>query len=305
MLPLLATFQAMMDHGGVSEAARALGVTQSALSKQLAKLRLAYDDDLFVRTPDGMRPTPHATWMSARVENILAEAAALSEARPFDPKSFEGTMIFSTTDEICQLLAPGLLDLLEQEAPLQRVTFVPLQPDYSFQQLEAGRVDLAISVNWHAPDGLKQSRLMSDKFVCLLGVNHPLARTKLSTSEFANAQHVMVAPLGLQNGHIDEALARLDLRRNVGLSVPYFSQITPQVMTDRRIVTLPAHVANALGQKYPGAFWVQSLPFDVLEFSYFAMWHTRFDRDPRHVWLRSIVRKIARSALASNQIKPA
>ena len=305
MLPLLAAFQALMDHRGVSEAARALGVTQSALSKQLAKLRLAYNDDLFVRTPDGMRPTPHATWMSARVENILAEAAALSETRAFDPRSFVGTMTFSTTDEICQLLAPGLLDLLEQEAPLQRVTFVPLQPDYSFQQLEAGRVDLAISVNWHAPDGLKQSRLMSDKFVCLLGVDHALAKPRLSASEFAKAEHVMVAPLGLQQGHIDEALAHLDLSRFVRMSVPYFSQITPQVMSNQRIVTLPTHVANSLCQQYPGALRVQSLPFDVPEFSYFAMWHTRFDKDPRHVWLRSKIRKIARSAFASNHIKPA
>jgi len=296
VLPLLATFQALMDHGGVSEAARALGVTQSALSKQLAKLRHAYDDELFVRTPDGMRPTPHATWMSGRVANILAEASALSDAREFHPESFEGTMTFSSTDEICRLLAPGLLALLEDEAPRQRVTFVPLRPNYSIQQLETGQVDLVISVNWHAPDGLKQSRLISDKFVCLMGVNHPLARTELSASAFANTEHIMVAPLGLQHGHIDEALAHLDLRRFVRLSVPYFSQITPPIMGNRRVVTLPSHVASALCQEYPGAFLTQPLPFQVPEFSYFAIWHTRFDKDPRHIWLRSMVRKITRLA---------
>jgi len=300
-LPLLATFQALMDHGGVSEAARALGVTQSALSKQLAKLRHAYDDELFVRTPDGMRPTPHATWMSGRVANILAEAAALSDATEFHPQSFEGTMTFSSTDEICRLLAPGILALLEEEAPRQRATFVPLQPNYSIQQLETGQLDLVISVNWHAPDGLKQSRLASDKFVCLMGVDNPLAKSDLGVAGFADAEHIMVAPLGLQNGHIDEALAHLDRRRSVRLSVPYFSQVTPQILGSRRLVTLPSHVANGLCRDYPDAFVIRPLPFDVPEFSYFAIWHTRFDKDPRHIWLRNMVRKITRSAFDVTQ----
>ncbi|SDZ54827.1 transcriptional regulator, LysR family [Jannaschia faecimaris] len=296
ILPLLATFQALLDHGGVSEAARALGVTQSAVSKHLAKLRIAYGDELFIRSPDGMRPTPHATWMSGRVANILAEASALSDVRAFDPKSFQGSMTFSTTDEICGLLVPGLLQIIEREAPQQRVTFLPLQPNYALQQLETGQIDLVISVNWHAPDGLKQSRLTSDSFVCLMGVDHPLAKGQFNTSDFANTQHVMVAPLGLQHGHIDEALAHLDLRRFVRLSVPYFSQITPQILGDTRVVTLPSHVARSICHQYHGALQIHPLPFEVPEFSYFAMWHTRFDKDPRHIWLRGMLRKITRQS---------
>ena len=137
-LPLLSTFQAMMDHGGVTEAADALGLTQSAVSKHLSKLREAYGDPLFVRTPDGMRPTPRATWMSARVSTILAEAEALSEARLFQPKALDGMLTISTTDEICDALLAGLVPRLEEQAPGLRPTFVPLSPDYSERDLEAG-----------------------------------------------------------------------------------------------------------------------------------------------------------------------
>lgn len=288
-LPLLATFQALMDHGGVTEAARALGVTQSAVSKQLAKLRAAYGDPLFVRTPEGMRPTPRATWMSAHVSTILAEAEALSQARLFQPGLLEGVLSISTTDEVCEMLLSTLLPTLDDQAPGLRVTFVPLNSDYSVQDLEAGRIDLVISVNWHAPEGLKQRRLFDDRFVCVMGAGHALARRAFTPQDFAAADHVMVAPLGMRAGRIDETLARLDLHRVIRLSVPTFQQIKPALLGTRYMTTLPARVAERLRAEHPGALVVRPTPFDAPEISYYAIWHTRFDKDPRHIWIRNMV----------------
>ncbi|WP_421857687.1 LysR family transcriptional regulator [Oricola sp.] len=290
-MPLLATFQAMLDHGGVTEAAEALGLTQSAVSKHLAKLRAAYGDPLFIRTPEGMRPTPRATWMSAHVATILAEAEALSEARLFQPRLLDGILSISTTDEVCESLLAHLVPALEEQAPGLRLTFVPLNPDYSFQDLEAGRVDLVVSVNWHAPEGLKQSRLFDDRFVCLMGAGHALAECAFTIQEFAEHEHVMVAPLGMREGRIDEVLAAHDLRRVIRLSVPVFLQVNPTLLGDRYLATLPARVAEELCRRHPGTMIIRSLPFDISEISYYALWHTRFDRDPRHIWLRNLVRK--------------
>lgn len=295
-LPLLTTFQALMEHGGVSAAATALGVSQSAVSKQLAKLRAAYGDDLFIRTADGMRPTPRAATMSERVSIILAEAEALSETRLFDPAALEGEITLSTTDEIRCALVTGLVERLDQEAPKVRLTFLPLRPDYSRRELEAGHVDLVISVNWHAPDELKQIRLQSDRFVCLMGAAHPLAMGAFTIEAYAATTHVMVAPLGRRLGYIDDLLARHGLRRFIRLSLPEFYQIKPGLLGNRHISTLPNRVAQFIGSEYaaPGELVVRPLPLDVPPLEYFALWHPRFDRDPRHVWIRGLVRDILR-----------
>lgn len=288
-LPLLATFQAMMSHGGVTEAAHALGLTQSAVSKQLAKLREAYGDPLFIRTPNGMRPTPRATWMSAHVSTILAEAEALSEARLFQPRLLDGVLSISTTDEVCEALLSSLLPALDEHAPRLRVTFVPLSVDYSAQDLEAGRVDLVISVNWHAPEGLKQRLLFNDHFVCVMGTGHELASRALAAQDFADADHVLVAPLGMRKGRIDETLAKHDLQRVIRLSIPAFRQLNPALLGDRYIATIPARVADGLKAQNPQTMVVRQLPFAAPEISYYAIWHTRFDKDPRHVWIRNMV----------------
>ncbi len=293
-LPLLATFQALMDHGGVTEAAEKLGLTQSAVSKHLTKLRDAYDDPLFIRTPEGMRPTPRATWMSAHVSTILTEAEALARARPFQPHDLDGVITVSTTDEVSDALIAKLLPRLALEAPDARLTFVPLATDYSLRDLEAGQIDLVISVNWHAPDALKQSRLFNDRFACVMGAEHPLADREMTIEAFAATEHVLVAPLGMQAGLIDETLARHDLKRRTRLSVPIFRQLAPSVLKDRFIATLPARIAQRLERDFSGKLVVHPLPFDTPEIAYFSMWHTRFDKDPRHIWLRQIVRDALR-----------
>ena len=297
-LPLLATFQALLDHGGVTEAADALGLTQSAVSKHLSKLRDAYGDPLFVRTAKGMRPTPRATWMSAHVATILTEAETLSEARLFQPKLLTGILSISTTDEVCEALLASLLPRLNKEAPDLRLTFAPLSPDYSLSDLEAGRLDLVISVNWHAPEILKQSRLFEDRFVCLMSNEHDLAQVDLTIEEYAARDHMMVAPLGMREGRIDEFLARHDLRRTIRVSVPQFLHITPDLLGSRYLLTLPSRVADRLCKRHPNQLVMRDLPFVPLQITYFALWHTRFDRDPRHIWLRNMIRQ----ALAPNGI---
>ena len=251
-LPHLATFQALMDHGGVTAAAGALGVTQSAVSKQLAKLREIYGDDLFVRTPKGMQPTPRALEMQPSVTAILSEAQTLLDAKRFDPYDLAGEITISTTDDVRFELVPGTLARLVEEAPQVRLTVIPLQRDYSVRLLETGAVDLVVSVNWHAPDTLKQSLLRSEPFVCLLGAEHPQAGKGFTIESYASATHVMVAPLGMRQGFIDVVLSQYRLRRFVRLSVPDFFQITPEILGDKHVATLPGRVAKYIAAQAPG-----------------------------------------------------
>lgn len=284
---LLATFKAIYENGGISAAADVLGMSQSAVSKHLQKLREWFHDELFVRTVQGMEPTEKSISMIEQIEHILQEVSALSAASHFDPASLHGVFTIATTSEISQSLTPGLLKNISQSAPNLRITIINLANDYSIRALELGKVNVVISVNWHAPDQLIQKRLFSDRFVCLMHNNHALVKSKLTVKRYAEARHIMVAPLGRERGYIDEQLQHKGLRRRVSLSVPDFSQLETHLLDAEHIVTVPHRVAIALQNK--GDLSIKQLPFEVPGFDYYLFWHRRFSNDRSNQWLRAVI----------------
>ena len=284
---LLATFKAIYENGNIGSAAEVQGITQSAVSKHLQKLREWFKDELFVRALGRMEPTEKALSLIERVEHILQEVAILSEASHFDPALLRGVFTIATTSEVSQRLTPNLLKKLSKISPKLRITIINLANDYSIRELELGKVDLVISVNWHAPEQLIQKRLYNDRFVCLMHKHHPLAKRKLTIEAYANAMHIMVAPLGKERGFIDEQLTQRGLRRHVQLSVPDFSQLKAHLLDGEQIVTLPHRVA--LDLKKQGELIIKQLPFEVPGFDYYMFWHRRFSNHNTNRWVREIV----------------
>lgn len=289
-LQLLVTFKAIYESRSISAAADMLGVTQSATSKHLQKLRDWFEDELFVRTVSGMEPTEKAAGVIDRVDHILQEMALLTEKIAFNPSALQGVFTIATTSEVCQSLTPELLKVLSKEAPLLRATVINLASDYSIRELETGKVDLVISVNWHAPDQLMQKRLFEDHFVCLMSNHHPLADQVLDIEAYVNTAHLMVAPLGKQRGFIDDHLMPLGFKRNVRLSVPDFSQLEPHLLDGEHIVTLPLRIAENLKAKKN--LTIKPLPFEVPGFSYYVFWHKRFTHEQSNQWMRQVVQNI-------------
>lgn len=286
-LQLLATFRALFEHRHVGKAAEAQGITQSAASKHLSKLRAWFDDELFTRTSEGMQPTARAVGLVDRIETILREMEALTATASFQPSALQGEMVISTTDEVRRRLLPELMGRLRHEAPDLRLTLLPLTPDYSLHKLESGAVHAVIAVNWHAPPQLIQRRLFDDTFVCLMHERHPLAKKRLTLDRYVRAPHLLVAPLGKTAGTVDELLAREGRRRFVRMSVPEFHQIDEALLDDAHLVTLPRRVATDIAQGRP--FVHKPLPFDLPTVRYFLFWHRRFGQDRAHAWLRSLV----------------
>ena len=286
----LATFKSIFDQRHIGKAAESQGLTQSAVSKHLGKLRLWFDDELFVRTAQGMQPTAKAMSIIERVETILSEIDALTAASHFELATVQSNFVISTTDEVRQRLLPKLLRQVQEAAPKLRLTLIPLEPDYSIHKLEMGAVNLVISVIWHAPDQLQQKRLFRDRFVCLMSKRHSLAQKVLTIDEYANAMHIMVAPLGMKHGYIDDQLLQRGRKRFVKLSVPEFFQISYELLGDDKIITIPYRVAENLAKSAP--LVIKTLPFDVPQIDYFAFWHRRFSHDDLSLWMRNSIADI-------------
>ena len=289
-LHLLKTFKAILDQRSVIKAADIRGITQSAASKHLAGLRIWFNDELFVRTAHSMQPTPKALSITKHIDMILRELDLLSNANPFTPALLHDNLVLATTDEVAGWLLPSLRARLQDMAPNLRLTLISLEPDYSIRKLEAGAVNLVISVNWHAPDQLMQKRLFGDRFVCLMSRKHALADKILTIDDYADAAHLMVAPLGKQQGFIDDVLSRHNRRRLVCLSVPHFKLITPELLGDDHIVTLPHRVARDL--THSQRLVVKTLPFDTPMIDYYVFWHRRFTNDSLNIWMRRLIADI-------------
>ena len=289
-LPLLETFHAIMTRGSLVAAAESMNLTQSAVSKQLAQLRDWLDDELFVRTSDGMQPTPRALELRERVEAILAQASDLASEGDVSPADFDGRFVLRATDEILERLVPVLINRIAEEAPRMQLVTRPLARDYSMRQLEDGQANLVVAVNWHAPELLKQKRIFSEHFVCVMHEDHALAGVNLTLKRFADATHVLVAPLGLEAGVVDIELQKLGLERHVCASVPAFNMINETVLGDSRIVTLPSRVAESVVKN--GPFVIKPVPLQTPSFNYFALWHPRFTSEPRLRWMLDEVTRL-------------
>jgi DNA-binding transcriptional LysR family regulator len=288
-LPLLEAFNAIMIRGSISDAAELMNVTQSAVSKQLGQLRDWFDDELFVRTSDGMQPTPRATAIHPQVQAILEQAAGLTEPNTLQPRGFTGKFVLSTTDELVDRVVPLLVDRIAVEAPGLRLVTLPLVRDYLVRQLEAGQVNLVVAVNWQAPDQLKLKRLGSDPFVCVMHKDHALTRGNMTVKRYANATHVLVAPLGGEVGVVDLELAKLGLKRHICASVSAFNMVNDALLGTERITTVPSRVASRLVES--GPYVAKKVPVSLPPSHYYALWHPRFNSEPRLRWMLEAVQQ--------------
>lgn len=281
----LMVFHAILSNGSITAASEALGVTQSSVSKQLKILRDYFGDELFVRSGRGMAATNKALSVAPQITNLINAFEALSGEIAFDPRDVERDFVISTTDEIQHYLLPPLLARIAAEAPKSRIIFKVLDRNYAAKQLESGSVDVVITPNWHVPEHLKQKRLFSDDFVVIHRRNHPL-QGRMDQAAYLAATHMMVSPLGIAFGPVDEILGASGERRFVSLVVPYFMQVPSALLDSDLLLTLQRRACDELLRDH--ALAISELPLRTQPIHYYLFWHKRYDKDSTNQWLRQV-----------------
>jgi DNA-binding transcriptional LysR family regulator len=290
-LNLIVALDALLAERSVTRAAARVGITQSAMSHALARLRSLTGDELLARGRDGMVPTLRAEALAAPVRRGLDEIArALAPPEAFDPATAKRRIVVGTTDYGELVLLPRVVARLAKEAPGIDLRVLTLPRELS-ETLMTGTVDLAITPLRPAderPD-IYGRRLFDDRFVCVVRKHHPLVGKKLTLARFAAASHALIAPRGTEGGVVDDALARLGLRRRVAVAVPHFLIAPHLVANTDLILTLAGRVADVLAR--PLGLSVLTPPPELrLEgFTMSAVWHERTHDDAAQRWLRGIV----------------
>lgn len=293
-LNLLRVFQALDAERNVTRAAARLGVTQSAASNALARLRRAFGDDLFQRSPTGMTPTALARELALPVAAALdAVRAAVELNRPFDPDSAGDEFIIGVSDYAEFVLAPALVASLRPRAPGVRVVFRHADREDALDLLDQDRAHLAIGIFPEPPARMTRIVLMRDRFTVLMRPGHP-AESGCDLEAYLASPHLLVSAVASHEGAVDRVLAALGRRRELAAVVSHHLVVAPILLRSDLLCTLAgrlaAPVAAAFGlavRPLPAGLELPAQPTSLV-------FHNRYAQRPAHRWLRALVAETAR-----------
>lgn len=298
-LNLLSVLEVVLEERSVRGAATRLGLTPSAVSHALRRLREQLGDPLVVRTAMGVVPTERAERLAAPLGKALKELrSVLTDEADFDAATVRRGFTLSSADLAQFVLLPALVRSLARTAPGVRLVVRPPRGDL-YDSLARGTLDLAFGIFEDAPEGFRYQALFHEDFLCIVRKGHPAARGALSLERYLSLQHISVAPRGSAGSIVDSALARLGHRRTVALVVPHFL-VAPHIVAETDLLLmLPARVARHFAQRLPLRLLPPPLPLSG--FTIGQLWHDRTHRDPAHRWLRKLIADLPREPAASSR----
>ena len=301
-LNLLVYLDVLLRECNVTRAADQLGLSQPAMSNGLRRLRDHFEDPLLVRTSDGMTPTERALELKPVVRDLLSTVdQALQPITEFDAASAKRVFRIMASDYAESTLLPRILLKLRESAP--GITLDIMTPsDVSFQDVEQGKVDMAINRFDALPASFHQKVLWRDDFSCLMRANNAVL-DNFTLEAYLGAQHVWVSKTGMgvgvgvdpedvqRLGWVDEALTKLDKKRNITMFTRHYQAAMLLAEQTDLIVTLPSKAAKL--QRDNPRVVVKHPPFEIPPIELKMAWSPLLHHNPAHRWMRQVASEAA------------
>lgn len=275
----------------LSDVASTLGVTQTAISHSVAKLRTLFDDELFIRRPHGVDPTARAVQLARIAERVIETAGTmLADPSPFDPMKENRELRICALDYEISLLS-RLVEVLHDEAPGIRFHFKGMGRDEAVAALERDEADLWIGFARQLPGTLESKHLFDETYKVIARADHPriAADGALTIDTYCSERHVVAAPGGKTGGIVDKSLQAEGRSRNVSVTTTGFLSTVDLVSRTDLIATVPARLARAHSDQY--RLIVTDPPITPRPFQVHATWHRRMGTNPAIAWVVERVRQ--------------
>lgn len=293
-LNLLVALDALLAERSVTRAARRIGLGQSAMSHNLARLRALFGDELLTRGPEGLRPTPRALALMDPVRIALGQIVTIvTPEDSFDPRTAERLFRVGLPDGAEVMLGPALLAHVCENAPGIRLRLQ--SADRLFDELDADRLDLGIAFG-PVPEGAfhhKRRLLATDSYLCMFNGDRLKIAPPISLEDYLRVPHVLTSLRAGERGVVDDVLAELGLSRTIALTTTRFVAVPFLVAGAPVITTMPARLARLFAREL--GLSLSPVPIQLPEPSAALIWHASYDRDPAHRWLRQTVVQMADS----------
>jgi DNA-binding transcriptional LysR family regulator len=292
-LNLLVVFEALMAERNVTRAGTRIGRSQPAMSAALARLRDLMEDDLFVRGPGGLQPTPRALDLAGPIGEALSTIRrSLPFSQSFYPATSAASLTIGMTDFPASTLMPRIVAMLRAQAPRMSLRFRTfIGRNDAVALLDAGEADVTISVPPDPAARILSRPLFSETFACLLRHDHPSA-SQLDLKAFAALPHLLVSPENEGYGFVDAALAKRGLKRFVALTVPQLFTVPAVIAASDLVATIPRGAFRDMGgslRLLPPPLRLEPLPFVLC-------WHRRNDSHPMQKWVRNSIVELTSKA---------
>ncbi|MEW5975835.1 MAG: LysR family transcriptional regulator [Acidobacteriota bacterium] len=278
---LFLVLYAVLKERSATRAAKQLNLTQSAVSNALARLRIAFNDPLVVRSGRGLSPTPRAIELLPSLESAIGHLQIALSRHDTDPALVRRCFTLACADgfQICDV--PKLVEALSRRMPRASLRVVSIDYLYASNGLESGEVDALIATR-RAAKGLHFAELYHEDGVLIVRRDHPQISKRISRELFNSLQHVDVMITSGQMGYTRKLyevfLKRKRLSRQVILTVPTFSAAAMTVARTDYVAAIPRRVAIAFSKYLP--LKLVELPFRGFFTDVALIWHSRTDADP-------------------------
>jgi DNA-binding transcriptional LysR family regulator len=294
-LNLLRVFDVVMAERNLTRAAERLSITQPAVSNALKRLKESVGEDLLTRAATGVKPTPRAEALWPEVRTALGHLRAALAPGEFNPQADPASFRIAMADATAALFMPPLVSQIESSQALANLRVLPLATRDPSDMLERGDADLAIgyfpetvaALTGQGSDSpLRHAHLHDSEYVCVMREGHALAEPgALTLDSFCAADHLLVNFAGRPYGLVDQALATLNRKRRIVLTVNQYFTAGRVVANSNLLTVLPAYFVEATG--YHEQVVTLPLPFDLAGLHVAMVWHQRNDRSSAHQWLRA------------------
>ncbi len=289
-LNLFIVFDAIYSERNLTRAAETLHITQPAVSNALTRLRNTFNDQLFVRTPQGMAPTPVAENIVERVREALQLLeVSVREGDKFIPAESKKEFRLSMSDLYEALILPPLLAHLQQTAPGITVSSYQIPRADMTQALAAGSIDFGIDVLLANVPNLCHIPLTRGEDVCLVRPDHPKVGNSMNLEQYLSLSHINISSRPSGIGHIDMALNRIGKQRHIQVRLQHFMIAPYIVLRTDMALTSSRTMATNFGLK------AVQLPFEVPVMDLYLYWHKSADGDQASKWLREVFLEVSKT----------
>ncbi|KQT57704.1 LysR family transcriptional regulator [Methylobacterium sp. Leaf456] len=293
-LNLLVALDALLTERSVTRAAARIGISQSAMSHALGRLRTTFSDELLTRGPDGMRPTPRALALIEPMRAALAQIQLIT-APPaaFDPGTADITFTLGIPDSTEVLLMPNLIAHLQAQAPGVKLLLHTVDRHRILDDLDSGRVDVGIGVFEQGQTHHKRRILNKESYLCLFNADLVGLEPPISLDDYLRFPHLLTSLVESAHGVVDDALAKIGRSRVIALTSPRFAVMPFVVRQAPVIATMHSRLARFFADSM--GLTVSPAPVDLPDVSISMIWHASNDDVPSQRWLRETIVALRRA----------
>lgn len=280
----LQVFEAIMRERNVTRAAARLSLTQPAVSHALARLRMVYDDPLFIRSAGGVRPTRRAEELWLEVRQPLNQLRRAISPGTFDPATAEFAVSIAVNDMITQELMTPWFARLRRVAPGLKLSLVMRTFGDSEARLLQGTLDFGLGLFSSLPDSLRRREVWSDQYVCAFRRGNPIANLPWTLETFESAMHIRVVPNGERFNVADVGVRIPGTESQVALQVGHFTCVPGMLQATDMVALLPRFYVTAVAAQHD--LEIRELPYAATPVKYELVWHERAEMSKPLAWFR-------------------